>query len=156
MSVTGRKSIGVPIVMIHEGEGCVLTVESVTGEVYKGHCVESEDNMNLQMKDVTMTDPKVRASIHSTLQVLSNHGAAFGTHQQTGKETFLPQIYIRGTQINFVIFPDILKHAPMFKRVDNAKHGKHVQGGMAFGRTHAIRAKGTLVSGPASVCARMF
>ena len=118
MSVTGRKSIGVPIVMIHEGEGCHLTVEALSGHTYRGVCVEAEDNMNLQMKDVTVTDPS------------------------TGKESFIPQLYLRGDQISFVIFPDILKHAPMFKRVENAKHGKHVQGGVGYGRTRALRSKG--------------
>lgn len=73
--------------------------------------------MNLQMKDVTVT------------------------HPHTGKESTLGQVYIQGKEIVFVKFPDILKHAPMFKRVDNAKHGKHVQGGMGFGRTRAIRTK---------------
>ena len=133
-----------PIVMIHEGEGCHLTVELRSGHVYRGVCVEAEDNMNLQMKDVTVTHPHVRAVALATTTGACGCWLEHSRRRpfQTGKESTLGQVYIQGKEIVFVKFPDILKHAPMFKRVDNAKHGKHVQGGMGFGRTRAIRTKG--------------
>jgi len=36
-----------------------------------------------------------------------------------GKNAYLEQVYLRGAQIRFVIVPDMLKEAPMFKRVRN-------------------------------------
>ena len=35
--------------VLHEAEGHVVTVESTTGEVYRGKLIEAEDNMNLQV-----------------------------------------------------------------------------------------------------------
>jgi hypothetical protein len=35
-----------------------------------------------------------------------------------GAITSLEQVFIRGALIRFVIIPDILKNAPMFKRID--------------------------------------
>ena len=42
-------SIGVPIKVLHEAEGHVVTCESATGEVYRGKLIEAEDNMNSQV-----------------------------------------------------------------------------------------------------------
>ena len=44
-------SIGVPIKLLHEGEGHVVTVELKNGETYRGMLVEAEDSMNCQMKE---------------------------------------------------------------------------------------------------------
>jgi hypothetical protein len=43
--------VGVPIKLLHEGEGHVVTVELKNGEVYKGLLSEAEDTMNCQMKE---------------------------------------------------------------------------------------------------------
>ncbi|XP_067861535.1 small nuclear ribonucleoprotein Sm D3 [Heptranchias perlo] len=43
-------SIGVPIKVLHEAEGHVVTCETNTGEVYRGKLIEAEDNMNCQKK----------------------------------------------------------------------------------------------------------
>jgi small nuclear ribonucleoprotein D3 len=48
-------SIGVPIKILHEAEGHVVTIESVTSEVYRGKLIEAEDNMNCQLSNVTVT-----------------------------------------------------------------------------------------------------
>jgi hypothetical protein len=42
---------GVPIKLLHEGEGHVITVELKNGEIYKGMLAEAEDTMNCQMKE---------------------------------------------------------------------------------------------------------
>ena len=46
----------------------------------------------------------------------------------TGKDKemySLDQVYLRGSQIRFIIVPDMLKNAPMFKRIFNqSKKGK--------------------------------
>src|ERR1700722_19563258 len=77
-------SIGVPIKILHEAEGHVVTVESVTSEVYRGKLIEAEDNMNCQLANVTVT-------------------------YRDGRQAQLEYIYVRGSKIRFMIFPDMLK-----------------------------------------------
>lgn len=43
-------SIGVPIKVLHEAEGHIVTCETIDGEVYRGKLIEAEDNMNCQVK----------------------------------------------------------------------------------------------------------
>lgn len=43
-------SIGVPIKVLHEAEGHIVTCETNTGEVYRGKLIEAEDNMNCQVE----------------------------------------------------------------------------------------------------------
>ena len=42
-----------PIKLLHEGEGHVVTVELKNGETYRGMLTEAEDSMNCQMKEGT-------------------------------------------------------------------------------------------------------
>ncbi|PRD33630.1 UNVERIFIED_CONTAM: SmD3 [Trichonephila clavipes] len=83
-------SLGVPVKVLHEAEGHTVTLETNTGEVYRGKLVEAEDNMNCQMSGITVT-------------------------YRNGKVGKLENIYIRGSKIRFLILPDMLKNAPMFK-----------------------------------------
>lgn len=85
-------SIGVPIKILHEAEGHVITLETATGEVYRGKLVEAEDNMNCQMADITVT-------------------------YRDGRVVQLENVYIRGSKVRFMILPDMLKNAPMFKNI---------------------------------------
>ena len=55
-------SIGVPIKVLHEAEGHIVTLESITGEIYRGKLIEAEDNMNCQMSDITVTFKDGRAA----------------------------------------------------------------------------------------------
>lgn len=48
-------SIGIPIKLIHEAEGHIITLETTTGEIYRGKLLEAEDNMNCQLQNVTVT-----------------------------------------------------------------------------------------------------
>merc|ERR1711865_639730 len=89
------KSIGIPIKLIHEAEGHTVTVESKTGEVYRGQLLEAEDNMNCYIGSVTMT-------------------------ARDGRTSKLEQVALRGSQIRFMILPDMLKNAPMFKKQGTA------------------------------------
>ena len=82
-------SIGVPIKILHEAEGHIVTLETLTGEVYRGKLVEAEDNMNCQMSNITVT-------------------------ARDGRVSQLEQVFIRGSKIRFLILPDMLKNAPMF------------------------------------------
>lgn len=108
-------SIGVPIKILHEAEGHVITLETATGkktiifrfycffikiwsvffcpgEVYRGKLIEAEDNMNCQMAEITVT-------------------------YRDGRVAQLENVYIRGSKIRFLILPDMLKNAPMFKNI---------------------------------------
>lgn len=42
---------GVPIKLLYQGEGHVVTVEMKNGEVYRGQLAEAEETMNCQLKD---------------------------------------------------------------------------------------------------------
>merc|ERR1712098_127827 len=80
------------IKVLHEAEGHIVTVETTTGEVYRGKLNEAEDNMNSQMTSVTVTYRDRRVAQ-------------------------LEHIYIRGSKIRFMILPDMLKNAPMLKNM---------------------------------------
>jgi small nuclear ribonucleoprotein D3 len=43
-------SLGIPIKVLHEAEGHVITCESSSGEVYRGKLVEAEEHMNIQVR----------------------------------------------------------------------------------------------------------
>lgn len=105
-------SIGVPIKVLHEAEGHVITCETTMGEVYRGKLVEAEDNMNCQMSNLTVT-------------------------YRDGRVAQLENVYIRGSKIRFLILPDMLKNAPMFKKIQ----GKG--GGAGRGKSAILRAQGT-------------
>ena len=104
-------SIGVPIKVLHEAEGHIVTCETKTGEVYRGKLVEAEDNMNCQMSDITVT-------------------------YRDGWVAQLENVYIRGSKIHFLILPDMLKNAPMFKKVVSKG------GGAGRGKSAILRAQG--------------
>ena len=84
--------LGVPVKLLHEAEGHIVTCETNTGVVYRGKLLEAEDNMNCQIIGVTCT-------------------------ARDGRVTKLEQVFIRGSQIRFLILPDMLKNAPMFKKM---------------------------------------
>lgn len=126
------KGVGVPVKLLHESEGHVVTVsvddqhqselpllctlsqtvpnayrdipmqvELKSGEMYRGELHEAEDNWNVQLSDVTATG-------------------------RDGKVTHMEHIFIRGSRVRFVIVPDMLKNAPMFKRIDPKNKMKNV------------------------------
>ena len=85
-------SNSIPIKLLNETQGHVVSVELTTGETYRGKLVESEDNMNIQLKDCV----------------------AVG---RDGKETTtMSNVFVRGSNIMFIVVPDLLQHAPMFKK----------------------------------------
>ena len=108
MSVGGKKGVGLPTILLHEGEAHIITVELKTGATYRGELVQSEDSWNLLLKDVTVTT-------------------------REGKVHTLTTIYLRGNQIRFIILPDMLANAPMFERVRAFKKGITVPGSTVRG-----------------------
>uniref|UniRef100_A0A336N545 Small nuclear ribonucleoprotein Sm D3 n=1 Tax=Culicoides sonorensis TaxID=179676 RepID=A0A336N545_CULSO len=109
-------SIGVPIKVLHEAEGHIVTCETITGEVYRGKLIEAEDNMNCQMTQITVT-------------------------YRDGRTAMLENVYIRGSKIRFLILPDMLKNAPMFKK-QGTRSGTAGRGKSAILRAQAARGRG--------------
>ncbi|KAL8430932.1 hypothetical protein Efla_007380 [Eimeria flavescens] len=89
-------SVGIPVKLLHEGLGHTITIETKTGSLFRGILENAEDNMNMLVQGVTVT-------------------------HKDGKVLSLEQVYIRGSQVQMVIFPDMLRHAPMFKLADRGK-----------------------------------
>ena len=80
MSVTGKRGVGVPVILMHDGEGTIVTVECKNGDTYRGFLDETEDNMNCILKDATRTDAK-------------------------GNKTAVEHIFLRGSQIAVLRVP---------------------------------------------------
>lgn len=91
MSVVGNNRVGIPIVLLHDAEGAVVTVETKNGQLIRGMLFEAEDMMNLYLKNAIITSPQ-------------------------GVKRKVSQVYVRGPEIIFVTLPDMLQHAPMFQR----------------------------------------
>lgn len=100
--------VSVPIKLLHESVGHTVTIEVRSGEVYRGHLMQSEDCMNVLIENVVRTS-------------------------KDGSKTALEQVYIRGAQIRFLIVPDMLKHAPMFKNLLKQKTSGGPAKGSGFG-----------------------
>ncbi|KAL0263579.1 small nuclear ribonucleoprotein Sm D3 [Diplodia seriata] len=106
-------TIGIPIKLLNEATGHVVTLELSTGQVYRGKLLEAEDNMNVQLKDITVT-------------------------ARDGRVSHLDQVYIRGSHVRYFIVPDMLRNAPMFR--SRGTRGRGV--GLARGRATVNRARG--------------
>ena len=86
--------------MTHESKNHVITIELTNGELYRGYLTNVEDTMNCLLENCQKTDVD-------------------------GKKAYYDQIYIRGSQVRFVIVPDMFKNAPMFQRVKNLAQVKN-------------------------------
>ena len=101
--------LGIPVKLLHESLGHIITVELKTGQLYRGKLAEgacaaphdfrycsanaqdiliAEDNLNISLKDITVTG-------------------------RDGRVSQLDQVYIRGSMVRFFIVPDMLQNAPM-------------------------------------------
>ena len=49
------RSLGIPVKLLHEAAGHIVTVELKSGELYRGSMVECEDNWNCQLESITYT-----------------------------------------------------------------------------------------------------
>ncbi|KAK9463627.1 uncharacterized protein V1516DRAFT_688617 [Lipomyces oligophaga] len=104
-------SIGIPIKLLNESLGHTITLELTSGQTYRGKLLEVEDNMNCQLRDITVTE-------------------------RDGHVAHLEQVYIRGSHVRFFIVPDMLRNAPMFR--SSGLKGRGV--GLARGRATVQRA----------------
>eukprot|EP00745_Piridium_sociabile_P013093 TRINITY_DN196223_c0_g1_i1.p1 TRINITY_DN196223_c0_g1~~TRINITY_DN196223_c0_g1_i1.p1 ORF type:complete len:126 (+),score=11.85 TRINITY_DN196223_c0_g1_i1:61-438(+) len=119
-------SVGIPVKVLYEGMGHTVTVEVKTGEHFRGVLQNAEDNMNVLLESVTKS-------------------------AKDGKTSQLEQVYIRGSQIRFLIFPDMLRHAPMFRsalkhkgRGMTATNQRRAQQMRARGVSAATRGRGVV------------
>lgn len=110
------RSLGIPVKLLHEASGHIVTVELKSGELYRGSMVECEDNWNCQLESITYT-------------------------AKDGKVSQLEHVFIRGSKVRFMVIPDMLKNAPMFKRLDARIKGKSASLGVGRGRSVAMRSK---------------
>ncbi|KAL6451672.1 SMD3 Small nuclear ribonucleoprotein Sm D3 [Candida maltosa Xu316] len=83
-------SAGIPVRLLNEAQGHIISIELTNGDTYRGKLLENEDNMNLSLYEATVTNGK------------------------SGSVSHMDQVFIRGSMIRFVSVPDILKNAPMF------------------------------------------
>lgn len=95
-------------------QGHVVTVELSSGHTYRGKLIEAEDNMNIQLRDITVTS-------------------------RDGMVSHLEQVYVRGSHIRLFILPDMLKHAPMFRPDTLAKTRAQNTGPRGGGRGRGRR-----------------
>ncbi|CCH58212.1 hypothetical protein TBLA_0A04160 [Henningerozyma blattae CBS 6284] len=93
----------VPIKLLSEAQGHIVSLELINGETYKGRLVESEDNMNVQLQDVLVT----------------------GTDS---KQSRMDQVFVRGSHIRFFVLPSMLQKAPLFKTGPQSKQLPPVRG----------------------------
>ncbi|KAK1306194.1 hypothetical protein QJS10_CPA10g00668 [Acorus calamus] len=78
--------------------------------------IECEDNWNCQLESITYTS-------------------------KDGNVSQLEHVFIRGSKVRFMVIPDMLKNAPMFKRLDARIKGKGSALGVGRGRAVAMRAR---------------
>lgn len=99
LSHTSTMTIGIPVKLLHEAEGHIVSLELLSGSTYRGKMIGVEDNMNVQLKDIVVT-------------------------ARDGAISRLDQAYIRGSQIRFFVIPDMLENAPMLQQTKSTGPGK--------------------------------
>ena len=83
-------SLGIPIKLLHEATGFVVTVELTSGDVYRGTLQYVEDNMNCWVHDVVHTAPN-------------------------GEAIKVDSAYLRGSNILYVTVPEMFSNAKLFQ-----------------------------------------
>lgn len=109
MAIDGRRIIGFPVMLLQDAEGMIVTIETKSGDLYRGFLDSAEDCMNCRMYNVLVVRPD-----GSTLQ--------------------LDRVFVPGRQICMAVLPKMLEQAPIFKRVRAKKEGKQLLLGMGRGR----------------------
>mmetsp|Transcript_27062 Transcript_27062/g.71069 ORF Transcript_27062/g.71069 Transcript_27062/m.71069 type:complete len:122 (-) Transcript_27062:151-516(-) len=108
-------NLGIPIKLLHEATGHVVTVELSSGDMYRGKLTNVEDNMNVTMDTCTRTD-------------------------RSGRTSELQQIFIRGGHVRYFVIPDMLRHSPMFKNQEARLKGHAIGAGVGgVGKTAMLR-----------------
>ena len=93
MSVTGGKGVGIPIILLHDSVGGTVHLELKNGDSYRGILKEAQDNMNCTLKNCKK---RTHAGIESEIQ----------------------EVFIRGSQLAYIVIPEMLGRGPIFKRIN--------------------------------------
>jgi small nuclear ribonucleoprotein D3 len=67
MSVAGKRGVGIPVILLHDAEGGIVTIELKNGYTYRGILDEAQDNMNCTMKVGSSTYGSNGFLVHATL-----------------------------------------------------------------------------------------
>jgi small nuclear ribonucleoprotein D3 len=102
-------SVGIPVKLFREAESHPVTVELKSGDVYRGTLEESEDSMSCLLK-----------AVHHTAR--------------DGRVVRLEAVYLRGSQIRFVVLPELLKGAPLFQCVGGREEREGQRRAASWGR----------------------
>jgi len=89
-------NVGVPVKLLFEAEGMKITVEMKNGEIYRGLLLGAEETMNVSLSEVLRT-------------------------ARNGQISKLPNVYLRGSSVRFIVLPNLLKSAPVFQKVTTQK-----------------------------------
>ena len=156
MSVTGRRGVGIPIILLHDAEGAVVTIELKDGSTYRGTLEDAQDNMNCLLKVrcpfpsfgrvysslsffISLSVARSLALRLCTLSPLSPSLTLSPSQDVTrtssdGVESKLEMAYVRGSQVGFIVLPEMLKYAPFFNRIKLfRKHKGHAMMGAGGG-----------------------
>ena len=106
--------MGIPVVLLHECEALIVTVELTNGEVCRGRLTRAEDCFNLHMNDCVMTTPDAAA------------------------DRIIDKLFIRGDRVKIIICPPVLASIPIFTRLNmfvKTKGRKGVPKGLGRGKS---------------------
>jgi small nuclear ribonucleoprotein (snRNP)-like protein len=69
VSVTGKRGIGIPVILLHDSEGAIVTVELKNGTVYRGVLQDSQDNMNCTIQVTYLDAVNISSTSHKLCSV---------------------------------------------------------------------------------------
>lgn len=125
----------VPVKLLHEAEGHDVTIELKSGELYRGRLLAAEETMNVQLSSVVHQARDGRVTRHVVIYLCATEGlprarpfAVYLVRFTVGSQDKcmtcalaaysrcrLEHVYLRGNHIRFVVLPEILLNAPLFK-----------------------------------------
>ncbi|KAH7107978.1 small nuclear ribonucleoprotein Sm D3 [Auriculariales sp. MPI-PUGE-AT-0066] len=99
-------TLGVPVKLLHEAIGHIVTVELKTSQLYRGKLLEAEDSLNISLRDITVTG-------------------------RDGRVSQLDQVYIRGSMIRFSSFKRVGPNAMRGRGIGTARGRATIMRGMS-------------------------
>ena len=98
MSVTGKRGVGVPVILMHDGEGTIVTVECKNGDTYRGFLDETEDNMNCILRaDAEPTVSRRCVVFRQAHKTLGGNGSARALLLRSGQAVLAARRRRRGS-----------------------------------------------------------
>src|SRR5579862_118329 len=114
-------TIGIPIKLLHESQGHIVTVELTNGQVYRGKLVEGTTPGPLTPSPSSFSArcfPCFRSFDMLSMVAEDNCNVQLRDVTMTardGRVSHLEHVYIRGSHVRFFVIPDMLRNAPMFR-----------------------------------------